>query len=168
MFLNISIVLPDLGLFVWSFVVFVVVLFVLSRYAWKPITDALKEREKFISDSLSQAEKARQEMQQLQANNQKLLDDARIERDKMLKAAQKTADDMRDEARKRADADVKRMLDEASRAIETEKQAAVDAIKSQIATLSIEIATTLLKRELSAPEQQQALVADLIKDVKLN
>jgi F-type H+-transporting ATPase subunit b len=166
MFLNI--VTPPLGLFFWQFVVFIVVLFVLSRYAWKPITDALKEREKSISDALGQAEKARIEMQQLQSNNQKLLDEARMERDKMLKSAQKTADDMREEARKRAEADVKRMIDEASRAIETEKQAAIDGVKKQIASLSVEIATTLLKRELSAPEQQQALVADLIKDVKLN
>jgi F-type H+-transporting ATPase subunit b len=168
MFLDINLVLPDVGLFFWQFVVFLVVLFVLSRYAWKPITDALKAREQSITDALSQAEKARQEMQQLQSNNQKLLDEARLERDKMLKAAQKQADETREEARKRAESDVKRMMDEASRAIETEKQAAIDDMKKQIASLSVEIATTLLKRELSAPEQQQALVADLIKDVKLN
>ncbi len=166
MFLNI--VTPDLGLFFWQTIVFIVVLFVLSRYAWGPITSALKEREKSISDALGEAEKARQEMLKLQSSNQKLLDEARLERDKMLKAAQKTADDLREEARKRADADVKRMLDEATRAIENEKHAAIGEIKNQIATLSIEIATKLLKRELSAPEQQQALVADLIKDVKLN
>lgn len=166
MFLNI--VTPPLGLFFWQFVVFIVVLFVLSRYAWKPITDALKARENSIADALNQADKARVEMQQLQSNNQKLLDEARLERDKMLKAAQKTADDIREEARKRTETDVKRMLEEATRAIETEKQAAVSEIKKQIASLSVEIATTLLKRELSAPEQQQALVADLIKDVKLN
>lgn len=163
-----DLVKPELGLLFWQFVVFIVVLFVLSRYAWGPITSALKEREKSISDALGEAEKARQEMLNLQANNQKLLDEARTERDKMLKAAQKTAEDLREEARRRAEADVKRMLEEAARAIETEKQAAIGEIKNQIASLSVQIATTLLKRELSAPEQQQALVADLIKDIKLN
>ena len=123
-----NLVTPDLGLLFWQAVVFIVVLLVLSRYAWGPITSALKEREKSIADALGEAEKARQEMLQLQSNNQKLLDEARIERDKMLKAAQKTAEDIKEEARKRADADVKRMLDEATRAIETEKQAAVDPV----------------------------------------
>jgi len=104
----------------------------------------------------------------LQSSNQKLLDEARLERDKMLKAAQKTADDLREEARKRTDADIKRMLEEATRAIETEKLAVIGEIKSQIASLSVEIATKLIKHELSAPEQQHALVADLIKDIKLN
>jgi len=163
-----NIVTPELGLFFWQFIVFVVVLFVLSRYAWGPITTALKDREKSITDALSQAEKARQEMLLLQSSNQKLLDEARLERDKMLKAAQKTADDLREEARKRTDADIKRMLEEATRAIETEKLAVIGEIKSQIASLSVEIATKLIKHELSAPEQQHALVADLIKDIKLN
>jgi F-type H+-transporting ATPase subunit b len=163
-----GLVTPEIGLLFWQVVVFLVVLFVLSRYAWKPITAALKDREKSIEDALKQADQARQEMQKLTADNQRLLDEARIERDKMLKEAQKTANDIIEQAKAKADTEFSRKVEDAQRAIETERIAAVAEIKSQIASLSVSIAETLLKKELENPEKQKALVADLIKDLKLN
>lgn len=163
-----DLVTPSLGLLFWQTVVFVSVLFVLSRYAWKPIVAALKDREESIADALAQAQQARIEMQKLSADNEKLLDEARIERDKILKAASKAAEDTREEAKGKAAADVNKMIEEARRTIESEKNAAIAEIKVQIATMSIEIAETLLKKELESPEKQKQLVADLVKDLKIN
>jgi F-type H+-transporting ATPase subunit b len=166
--LDIPLVIPDFGLFIWQLVVFLIVLFVLSRYAWKPITTALKDREKSIEDALRQAELARQEMQKLQSDNQKLLDEARMERDKMLKEAQKVANEIIEQSKTKAEAEYNRKLEDAQRAIEAEKNAAVSEIKNQISSLSLEIAQTLLKKELENPEKQKNLITDLIKDIKLN
>ena len=163
-----DLVTPQLGLIFWQLVVFCAVLFCLAKYAWKPILQALKDREKSIETSLLQAEKARNEMQQLQSSNQKLLDEARLERDKMLKAAQKTADDIREEGKKRTEVDIKRMLEEASRAIETEKQLALSEIKNQISTLSVDIAQKILKHDLAEPQRQEELVAGMIKELNFN
>lgn len=159
---------PGLGLIFWQTVTFVVVLFLLSRYAWKPILNALKEREQSIENSLKQAEKARDEMQLLQAGNEKLLDEARLERDTILKSAQKTAHEIREEAKAKADAEFNKRLEEARRAIETEKQAAVAEIKKQIASMSVEIAETLLRKELEDKTKQEELVSNLIKELKIN
>jgi F-type H+-transporting ATPase subunit b len=163
-----ELVLPGLGLIFWQTIIFLIVLFVLTRFAWKPISTALKDREESIADALAQAELAKEEMKKLQANNEKLLDEARVERDKILKAAHKAAEETREDAKSKASTEVSKMLEDARKAIETEKQAALSAIKAQIATMSIEIAEALLKKELENPEKQKQLVADLIKDLKVN
>ncbi len=163
-----NLVTPELGLIFWQIVVFVTVLFILSRYAWSPITTALKDREKSITEALSKAEEAKKEMLKLQSDNQKLLDDARLERDNMLKSAQKTANDMIEQAKSRAEVEYTKKLDEARRTIDNEKQAALTQIKKQIAELSIDVARTLLKRELENPDKQAQLAADLVKDLKVN
>ncbi|MCU0444082.1 MAG: F0F1 ATP synthase subunit B [Microscillaceae bacterium] len=163
-----NLVTPELGLIFWQLVVFITVLFILSRYAWAPITTALKDREKSITEALSKAEEAKKEMLKLQSDNQKLLDDARLERDNMLKSAQKVANDMIEQAKAKAEVEYAKKLEDARRAIDTEKQAAVTEIKKQIAELSIDVARTLLKRELENPDKQVQLAADLIKDLKVN
>ncbi|MCS6821636.1 MAG: F0F1 ATP synthase subunit B [Microscillaceae bacterium] len=159
---------PEFGLIFWQTVTFLVVVFVLSRVAWKPIINGLKEREKSIAEALEKAEQARKEVALSQANNEKLLEEARIERDKIIRLAQKAADDFRNEACNKASAEAAKIIEEAKKAIETEKQQALAQIKTQIATLSIEIAEKLLKQQLENPEKQKQLVENLIKNLELN
>jgi F-type H+-transporting ATPase subunit b len=161
-------VTPDLGLIFWSALTFLIVLFVLSKYAWKPILSAVKERELSIERALSQAEKARHDMAKLQAENEKLLDEARVERDKILKEATATAASIVSDAKTKASEEGNRILETAKAAINTEKQAALAEIKTQVATLSLQIAEKLLRKELSTQGAQQELVSDYISDLKLN
>ena len=159
---------PGLGLIFWQTVTFLIVLLLLSRYAWKPILNALKDREQSIEDSLKQAEKAREEMKQLQANNEKLLDEARLERDKILKAAQKAADETKEQAKEKTNIEVNKMLEDARKTIDNEKQAAIADIKKQIATMSVDIAEKLLRKELEDKSKQETLIAGLVDDLKIN
>lgn len=161
-------VTPDLGLIFWSALTFLIVLFVLSKYAWKPILSAIKERELSIERALSQAEKARHDMAKLQAENEKLLEEARVERDKILKDATATAASIVNDAKTKASEEGNRILETAKAAINTEKQAALAEIKTQVATLSLQIAEKLLRKELSTESAQQELVSDYISDLKLN
>jgi F-type H+-transporting ATPase subunit b len=163
-----NLVTPEFGLIFWQTVTFLVVLFVLSRYAWKPILNALKDREHSIDNALQEADKARKDMERLKADNEKLLDEARIERDKILKTAHQLAQETRDEAKVQAQKDVDKMLADARSTIQAEKNSAIADIKKQVAILSIEVAETILQRELESPEKQKQLAADLIKDLKIN
>ncbi len=163
-----NIVTPELGLLFWQTITFIILFLVLSRFVWKPIMDGLGEREKNIADALGKAEQARQEMQRLQNDNQKLLDEARAERDKILKSAQKTADELREDAKAKTTAEIAKMLDDARKLIDSEKKNAIDQIKAQMATLSVDIAETILKKELSQRETQKQLASDLIRDLKIN
>lgn len=163
-----NLVTPEFGLIFWQTVTFLIVLFVLSRYAWKPIMNALKDREHSIENALQEADKARKDMEQLKADNEKLLDEARIERDKILKTAHQLAQETKDEAKAQAQKEVDKMLADARSTIQAEKNSAIADIKKQVAVLSIEVAETILKRELESPEKQTQLVADLIKDLKIN
>jgi F-type H+-transporting ATPase subunit b len=161
-------VTPGLGLIFWSALTFIIVLVVLSKYAWKPILNAVKERELSIERALSQAEKARHDMAKLQSENSKLLEEARLERDKILKEATATATTIINDAKSRAAEEGNKILESAKAAINTEKQAALAEIKTQVATLSIQIAEKLLRKELSTEKAQQELVSDYISDLKLN
>ena len=163
-----ELVTPALGLVFWQTITFLVVLFMLSKYAWKPIMNALKDREHSIENALQQAEKARIDMESLKADNEKLLDEARIERDKILKSAHKAAEETREEAKTKTASEVSKMLEDARRAIENEKIAAVAEIKKQIATLSVDIAERILQKELESPEKQKQLASDLITDININ
>ena len=161
-------VTPHLGLIFWSALTFIIVLFVLSKYAWKPILNAVKERELSIERALSQAEKARNEMAKLQAENEKLLEEARVERDKILREAQVVAANIVNDAKSKASEEGNRLLENAKSAITIEKNAALSEIKTQVATLSVQIAEKLLRRELQSEKAQQELVSDYISDLKLN
>ncbi len=163
-----NLVTPDFGLIFWQTITFLIVLFVLSRYAWKPIAKALQEREHSIEDALKEAENARKDMQQLKADNEKLLDEARIERDKILKTAHQLAQEINDSAKEQAIKEVEKIRNDAQAAIQAEKQAAIADMKKQIAVLSIEVAQKILQKELESPEKQQQLAADLIKDLQVN
>jgi F-type H+-transporting ATPase subunit b len=163
-----ELVTPGLGLIFWQTLVFIIVLFILSKFAWKPILGSLKERESSIDQALQAANQARLEMAALKADNEKLLDEARSERDRILKSAQVSSENIIQEAKEKAQSESARILQEAQQAIRNERQAAVAEIKKEIVSLSVEIAEKLLKKQLQDQAAQKALVNDLIKDTQLN
>lgn len=163
-----SLITPDIGLLFWMFVSFGIVLFILKKFAWKPILDSVKEREDSIEEALAQAGKAKEELEKLQANNEDLLKQAREERDLLIKEAREAKDTMISEAKGKAKEEADKILVSARETIESEKIAAVADLKSQVAVLSIEIAEKILRDELSAEDKQKKLVNNLLEDVNLN
>ena len=158
----------ELGLFFWQMLIFVALIFLLKKFAWKPILDSVNEREEGIKNALLSAENARKEMQNLQADNERILQEARIERDTLLKEAREMREKMIADSKADAQAEGARMIEQAKAAIQTEKNAAMADLKSQVSTLSLEIAEKLLKDELSNKEAQTKLVEKMLGDVKLN
>ncbi|MFE3872296.1 F0F1 ATP synthase subunit B [Flavobacterium sp. ZS1P70] len=158
----------ELGLFVWQVLIFVGLIFLLKKFAWKPILDAVNDREEGIKNALLSAENARKEMQNLQADNQRILQEARLERDNMLKDAREMKEKMVADAKNEAQAQGLKMIEQAKLAIEGEKNAAMAELKLQVSTLSLSIAEKLLKDELSNKEAQTKLVEKMLGDVKLN
>ena len=158
----------ELGLFFWQVLIFVGLILLLKKFAWKPILDAVNDREEGIKNALLSAENARKEMQNLQADNQRILQEARLERDNMLKEAREMKEKMVDDAKTEAQVQGQKMIDQAKAAIESEKNAAMAELKLQVSTLSLSIAEKLLKEELSNKEAQTKLVEKLLGDVKLN
>lgn len=159
---------PDVGLLFWQVVVFLAIFFILSRFAWKPITASLKEREQNIQSALDLAEKTRQEMAKLQSDNQKLLAEARAEREAILRGAKDTADKMVAEARDKAAAEGQRILEQAREAMQNERQALVAQMKKEVVTLSLGIAEKVLRKELADKTSQEKLVQDLVATSRLN
>ncbi|MCI9846145.1 MULTISPECIES: F0F1 ATP synthase subunit B [Flavobacterium] len=158
----------EFGLFFWQILIFVGLILLLKKFAWKPILDAVNDREQGIKDALLSAENARQEMQNLQADNQRILNEARAERDAMLKEAREMKEQMIADSKNEAQAQGQKMIEQAKAAIESEKNAAMAELKSQVSTLSLSIAEKLLKEELSNKESQTKLVEKMLGDVKLN
>ena len=156
------------GLFIWQILIFVGLIFLLKKFAWKPILDAVNDREEGIKNALLSAENARTEMQNLQADNQRILQEARLERDNMLKDAREIKEKMIADSKTEAQAQGLKIIEQAKTAIEGEKNAAMAELKSQVSNLSIEIAEKLLKDELSNKEAQTKLVEKMLGDVKLN
>lgn len=163
-----ELVKPSIGLIFWMIVSFSIILFLLKKFAWKPILNMIKERETSIENALASAEKAKQEMVALQSNNEKLLAEARTERDNMLKEAREIKEKMIVDAKGVATKEAERLLAIARENIQNEKMAAITELKNQVAVLSIEIAEKILKSELSSDEKQKSLVNTLLKDVNLN
>jgi F-type H+-transporting ATPase subunit b len=158
----------EFGLFFWQILIFVGLILLLKKFAWKPILDAVNDREQGIKDALLSAENARQEMQNLQADNQRILNEARAERDAMLKEAREMKEKMIADSKNEAQEQGLKMIEQAKAAIESEKNAAMAELKSQVSTLSLSIAEKLLKEELSNKEAQTKLVEKMLGDVKLN
>jgi F-type H+-transporting ATPase subunit b len=163
-----ELVKPAFGLIFWMFVSFALILFLLKKFAWKPILEMLDEREKTISDALNSAQKAKEEMTALRAGNEKLLQEARNERDILLKEAREAKEMIINEARAKATEASDKILASARENISNEKMAAITELKNYVATLSIEIAEKVLKQELADPNKQKELVQTLLKDTKLN
>jgi len=156
-----------LGLFIWQTLLFIGLIFLLKKYAWGPILEAVNDREEGIKNALASAEAARKEMQNLKADNENLLHEARAERDAMMKDARDIKDNMIAEAKEEAKVQADTMIKQAKAVIESEKQAAVADIKNQVANLSVAIAEKVVKEELSSKDKQLQLVEQLLKEVSI-
>ncbi len=163
-----NLITPEFGLLFWQTITFLVLLLLLSRFAWKPIMSSLREREETIEGALRSAELARQEMTKLRADNERLLDEARAERDAMMRKAQQTADTIVEEAKNKAAAESNRIVESARAAILSERQAAIDDIRRQVATLSVDIAEKVIRRQINGDTQQRQLVDQFVKDIHLS
>lgn len=163
-----DLVTPSIGLVFWSTISFLTLLFLLTKFAWKPITAALLERENSIDAALQAAENARKQMEKLTADNEKLLNQARAERDAMLKEASEMKDSIIAQAKKSAGEEGAKMLANAKEAIEQEKVAAMNQLKTQVAMLSVDMAEKILRTKMDDRAQQEAFVNENIKSISLN
>jgi F-type H+-transporting ATPase subunit b len=159
---------PGIGLIFWQTVVFLLLLLILAKLAWRPIINSLRERDRSIQDALDTAEKARHEMSQLKSDNEKLLQEAREERERILRQAREVSAKMREEAQHQAKKISDKIVEDARAAINVEKQAAMKEIKVQVAMFSLEIAEKLIKKNLSGDKAQKELVETYVKDLKVN
>ena len=157
----------SIGLFFWQTIIFILLIFLLKKYAWKPILDAVNEREEGIKNALISAEKAKEEMASLQSDNEATLKKARAERDSLLKEAREIKQQLIDDAKNEAQSEAKKIISQAQETIQNEKKAAISDLKNQVASLSIDIAEKVLKEKLSDDKTQMNLVKDLVKDVTL-
>lgn len=163
-----DLILPDFGLLFWTGLVFCLLMLILVKFVWKPILGAVNAREQKIADALSQAEKTKEEMKALQAQNENLLKEARAERDAMIKDAKETASGMVEDAKSKAKQEADKLLASAKAAINAEKAAAVAELKTQVAAISLEIAEKVVRGELSTDSKQAALAQKLAEDINLN
>ncbi|MEX0289020.1 MAG: F0F1 ATP synthase subunit B [Flavobacteriaceae bacterium] len=159
---------PEIGLIFWTALTFAILLFVLRKFAWKPILGAVGDREDSIKKALAEAENARKEMQNLQADNERILKEARAEREAMLKEARELKDKIVSDAKDQAKVEADKMVAQAQATIDSEKKAAVSEIKSQVANLSVDIAEKVIKEQLGNKDKQLKLVEDMLGDIKLN
>lgn len=163
-----GILTPEPGLVIWSGLTFLVVLALLTKFAWKPLLGMLKEREDEISSSLEKAKEARQEYERVEAQKAQMLAETRTERDAILKEAREKVEAMLDEARKRAQSEGDKLIEQARAQIEREKADAIDALKRQVATLSVEIAGKLIESDLKADDRQEQLIEKYLQESNFN
>lgn len=156
------------GLFFWQLIILVVLILLMVKFAWKPIMDAISSREEGITNALLSAENAKKDMQNLKADNEKLLAEARAERDLMMKEAREIKEKMINDAKSEAQAQGEKMIEQAKATIASEKNAAIADLKNQVGALSLEIAEKVLKGELANKEAQTSLVEKMLGDAKLN
>ncbi|MBI9036923.1 MAG: F0F1 ATP synthase subunit B [Bacteroidales bacterium] len=163
-----ELVSPGIGLIFWMTLSFLIVLFILKKFAWKPIMKSLHERENTIDEALHAADRAREDMKKLKFDNEELLKQAKEERDEILKAARKVKDSIIEESKIKANEEANRIIESAKEAIKNEKLAAITDLKNQLATLSIDIAEKLIKEELSTNIKQQDYIKKLVDEVNFN
>lgn len=159
---------PSPGLIFWMLLVFGILVFVLAKFAWKPILTAVKEREDSIDSALRMAEETRAEMAKLKADNDRIIAEARLERDKIIRDAKNASDNLLAEARDKAITEGAKIIADAREAIQQEKTALVAQMKKDVVAFSIEIAEKVLRKELADKKAQESLVSDLITAAKLN
>lgn len=163
-----DLVTPDVGLIFWTFISFAVLFFVLKKFAWKPIVGTVNDREQSIREALASAEAAKKEMENLTADNERILKEARAEREGMMKEAREIKAKMIADAEEEAKAKADKLIASAKEAIETEKKAAVAELKNQVAALSVDIAEKVVRTELSDKDKQLKLVENMLDDATLN
>ncbi len=159
---------PELGLFFWTLIAFLAVFMILRKFAWGPILSSLGEREKGIADSIASAQRVKNEMSQLQAENEKLLAQAREERSAMLKEAKEIKDRIVGEAKDQAKAEANKIIVEAQEQIQQQKLAALTEVKNEIGNLAVEVAGKILRKQMSAADGQEMYMKMLADDIKLN
>jgi F-type H+-transporting ATPase subunit b len=157
----------SIGLFFWQSMIFIGLIFLLRKYAWGPILSAVNERETSIKDALDSAEAARKEMETLQTDNQRILKEARAEKEVMLKEARNTRADLINTAKEEAKAEAEKILIQAQEAIQNEKRTAISELKDQVAFIATNIAEKVLQKELESNDKQEQLISQLLKDSDL-
>lgn len=163
-----DLLLPAFGLFTMSLLILIIVFLILKKYAWKPILSTLKEREDSITDSIATAERVKEEMAQMKAEHEHVLAEAKAERSMILKEAKEAKDKIISEAKATAQAEAKKIIQDASVAIENQKMAALTDVKNQVGNLVIEVAEKVLRKELSDKQNQEAYIKQLATEIKMN
>ena len=163
-----ELLVPEFGLVILQTIAFLLLMFLLAKFAWKPVLAAIKEREQSIDDALNKAELAKQEMARLTSQNEDLMKQARAERDEILKEAKILKDSIVNEAKTSAQTEGAKLIEKARIEIDNQKKAALAELKGQVSTLSLDIAERVLRSQLDDKAKQQDLVANLLKDVELN
>ena len=157
---------PDTGTIIWTLIGFLITFLILRKFAWKPILKALKERDNSIANALKAADKAKQEISRLEADNERIMAEARLERDKIIKEARDIKESMINDAKDLAKIESKKMIEEARESITSEKTAAINELKKQVAEFSVDIAEKILSHELSDPQKQKDLVDRTLNDIR--
>ncbi len=163
-----DLVTPAIGLVFWTVLIFLILLVLLRVFAWKPILNAVNERNESIQEALAAADKAKEEMIKLQADNEMVLKEARIERDKILKEARDLKDKTIAEAKVQAKLEAEQLITSAKNAIQNEKRAAINQIKNEVANLSVLIAEKILDKELGNAADQKTLIQDMLNKTNIN
>lgn len=158
----------EVGLFFWQLLLFLVLLFLLRKYAWKPILTSVINREESIKEGLESAEKAKEQMRQLKEDNKALLAEARLERDQIVKEAREAKEKMISDAKEKAKEEGAKMIETAKSVIQAERNAAVNELKSQVAELSVRIAEKVIKSEISSDAKQQEIISSAMESANLN
>lgn len=159
---------PSIGVIFWTLVAFLITLWILGKFAWKPIVKALNEREQGITDSVLAAENVKKEMAQLKSENEALLAKARDERAIMMKEAKETRDKIIADAREQARLETNRIVSDAQAVIDQQKMAAITELKNNVGKLVIEVSEKVLRRELGSKEAQEKYIQELTHNVELN
>ncbi len=157
----------SLGLFFWQTVIFIGLIFLLKKYAWKPILSAVNERETSIKDALKEAKEARSEMESLKSDNQRILKEAKTEKEALLKEARIVRSEIINTAKEEAKSEAKKILSQAQEAIENEKRLAINELKGQVSSLALNIAEKVLQNELESKDKQIELVDKLLQNTDL-
>ena len=163
-----DLVTPGFGLIFWTSVVFIILLVLLKKMAWTPILNNVDSRNKSIEEALEAAKNAREEMSNLKADNDRILKEARAERDEMLKEARELKANIISEAKNAAKDEADKMIASAKVVIENEKAGAISELKNTVGSLSVDIAEKVLRAELKDVDKQNAFIAEMLKDIKLN
>ena len=163
-----DLVTPQIGLLFWTVLIFLILVFLLAKFAWKPILRMVEERTKNIEDALNSAENAKKEMAGLKAENEQIMKEARAERDKIVREAREMKDKIIEESKETAKAEADKILAQARKLIDDEKRAAMNELKDQVAELSVAIAEKILTKELSDKKKQAELIDDILNQSNLN
>ena len=163
-----ELVKPGIGLLFWMTITFGIVLYILTKFAWKPILKSIRDREDSINDAINAADNARKQMESLKADNEKLLAEARAERDRMMREANDIKESIIAQAKRSADEEGRKIITNAKESIEREKLNAMNELKNQVAVLSVDMAEKILRKKMDDRGQQEAFVNDNLKSITLN